>query len=113
MGRFSIYSATNAALLSFGRALSQELDASVPSILTLVPGGMETNFQNSSGVRKSKKEKLLDPFDVALATLRRVEKKYSGVMIFGKNATLMNILSRILPIGFADKFWNLLGKKLR
>ena len=113
LGRFSIYSATNAALLSFGRALSQEINANVPSILTLVPGGMETNFQNSSGVRKSKKEKLLDPFDVALATLRRVEKKYSGVMIFGKNATMMNILSRILPIGFADKFWNLLAKKLR
>ena len=74
LGRFSIYSATNAALLSFGRALSQEINANVPSILTLVPGGMETNFQEFIWSKEIKKEKLLNPFDVALATLRRVEK---------------------------------------
>jgi nucleoside-diphosphate-sugar epimerase len=101
---FTVYGATNAALLSFGRALISETSTDKCQILVWVPGGMNTNFQHNAGVRRLENESLLDPKLVAQKLLRSNPKK-SGIRIIGRNARAAQIISKILPWSIADKIW--------
>jgi nucleoside-diphosphate-sugar epimerase len=101
---FAVYGATNAALLSFGRALITETSHDKCQIMICVPGGMNTNFQKTAGVRRLQNEKLLDPYLVAQTLLRSTSKK-SGVKIIGRNARAAHIISRFLPWSIADYIW--------
>ena len=101
---FAVYGATNAALLSFGRALITETSHDKCQIMVWVPGGMNTNFQKTAGVRRLQNEKLLDPYLVAQTLLRSTSKK-SGVKIIGRNARAAQIISRFLPWSIADYIW--------
>ena len=101
---FAVYGATNAALLSFGRALITETSHDKCQIMVWVPGGMNTNFQKTAGVRRLQNEKLLDPYLVAQTLLRSTSKK-SGVKIIGRNARAAQIISRFLPWSTADYIW--------
>lgn len=109
---FAVYGATNAALLSFGRALISETDRDLCQILVLIPGGMDTNFQQSAGVRRLKRERLLNPALIAKQILQSSSSK-SKVQIIGKNARVFQILSRILPWCIADAIWTRLTKLTR
>jgi nucleoside-diphosphate-sugar epimerase len=101
---FATYCATNAALLSFGRALAMETDPAHCHVLTVVPSGMDTNFQSKAGVKRLKNEKLLSPSEVARKIVD-TSSKHSGVLIIGRNAKITVISSRILPHSVADKIW--------
>lgn len=109
---FATYCATNAALLSFGRALAMEVEDKGCHVLTVVPSGMDTNFQSSAGVKRLKNEKLLSPDLVAAKTLS-ASKKRSGVLLLGRNARITNALSRILPTSLSDKLWKQITKVAR
>lgn len=112
MPDFSVYSATNAALLSFGRSLIAETSNDLCEILVLVPGGMDTNFQNSSGVSRLEKERLLDPSAVAQKIVK-LSKRKSHVRVIGRNAKITQTISRLLPWAVADKLWARLIKIAR
>lgn len=109
---FAVYGATNAALLSFGRALISETSPNLCQILVIVPGGMDTNFQQTAGVRRLEKERLLNPSIVAKRIVRPASRK-SGVQIIGRNARVAQILSRILPWKAGDAIWAYLTKLTR
>jgi short-subunit dehydrogenase len=109
---FSVYGATNAALLSFGRSLITETNNKLCEILVLVPGGMDTNFQNSSGVRRLEKEKLIDPASIAKKIVG-LSKRKSHVRIIGRNARVAQTISRIMPWAVADKLWAKLTEMTR
>ena len=112
MSDFSVYSATNAALLSFGRSLIAETSNDLCEILVLVPGGMDTNFQNSSGVSRLENERLLDPSAVAQKIVE-LSKRKSHVRIIGRTAKITQTISRLLPWSVADKLWARLIKIAR
>lgn len=103
LGAFAVYSSTNAAVVALGRALIAETPESFGQITVLIPGGMDTNFQNSAGVRRFSNEQLLDPNDVAKRLLRKQKK--SRVIIVGRNARIFLVLSRLLPQRFLDRLW--------
>jgi nucleoside-diphosphate-sugar epimerase len=109
---FAVYSATNAALLSFGRALIEETSAKLCQVLILVPGGMNTNFQQNAGVRRLEKERLLNPTTVARKIVHSSSKK-SKILIIGRNARIAHILSRFLSWKTADAVWCKLTKLTR
>ena len=109
---FAVYGATNAALLSFGRSLMMETSQSLCQILVLVPGGMDTNFQQNAGVRRLDKERLLDPSIVAKAIVSPSSRK-SGIRIIGRNARIAQILSQTLPLKLRDSLWAHLTKLTR
>ena len=109
---FAVYGATNAALLSFGRALIAETDRDLCQIMVLIPGGMDTNFQQSAGVRRLENERLLDPTLVARKILK-AQSSNSKIQIIGKNARVFQIMSRTLPWGIADAIWARLTKLTR
>ncbi len=109
---FAVYGATNAALLSFGRALIAETASELCQILVLIPGGMDTNFQQSAGVRRLEKERLLDPAHVAQQIIQSSSSR-SRVKIIGRNARIFQLLSRFLPWRVADAIWARITKLTR
>ena len=55
------YAATNSALLSLGESWGAEVANDNVQIMTVCPGGMQTNFQKSGGVKEIEGEKLMTP----------------------------------------------------
>lgn len=102
---FATYCATNAALMSFGRSLAMETNSSTCNVVTVVPGGMDTQFQDRAGVKRLKNERLLSPNKVARLSIKKSQKR-SSVLIIGRNARLTNLLARFLPRFLADALWN-------
>lgn len=109
---FAIYGATNAALLSFGRSLIMETKAERCKITVLIPGGMDTNFQTSAGVRRLKNESLLNPTTVARNLVSNNSKR-SRIQIIGRNARVAQMVSRTMPWRLADAVWARLTKLTR
>ncbi len=109
---FAVYGATNAALLSFGRSLIMETRADQCKITLLIPGGMDTNFQNSAGVRRLKNESLLNPTTIARNLVSTTSKR-SRIQIIGRNARIAQIGSRTMPWRLADAVWARLTKLTR
>jgi nucleoside-diphosphate-sugar epimerase len=110
--QFSVYGSTNAALLSFGRSLISEVNPKLCQILIIVPGGMDTNFQSTAGVKRLEKEKLLDPSTIAQKIVKMGLRR-SQVLVIGRNARIAQLLSRVLPWKVADVFWAKLTKVSR
>lgn len=109
---FAVYGATNAALLSFGRSLIMETKAERCKITVLIPGGMDTNFQTSAGVRRLKNESLLNPTTVARNLVSNNSKR-SRIQIIGRNARVAQMVSRTMPWRLADAVWARLTKLTR
>jgi len=109
---FSTYCASNAALLSFGRSLSMEVDPKDCHVVTVVPGGMDTRFQERAGVKRLKNEKLLSPYSVADAAVA-ASKRGSSVLVIGRNARVTQLLTRVLPMRTSDWLWARVTKVAR
>lgn len=106
------YAASKSAVLSFGRAVAQELRSSPIRILTVCPGGTNTGFQASSGVKKSASEKLDEPSHVASQIFRAMEDGRS-LLILGKRSLAMALAARLLPYRVQDRLWSHLMRKMR
>ncbi|MDO9236547.1 MAG: SDR family NAD(P)-dependent oxidoreductase [Aquabacterium sp.] len=104
------YAATNSALLSLGEAWSHEVRKQGVHIMTVCPGGMQTNFQMNNGVKINKGEKLMPPTDVANQILIGLNSRKT-VSIISLRSFAMSMLARILTRNMSLKLWgNLMGK---
>jgi hypothetical protein len=106
------YAASKSAVLSFSRAVSAELRNTGIHVLTVCPGGTDTNFQESSGVRRLDSEKLVDPAIVAAKIMHAMQRRRS-LLIIGSRSYAMRILSALLPFPIQDRLWARLMSKLR
>jgi len=106
------YAASNAAVLLFGEALSEELAGDGIEVLVVCPGGMKTAFQQSSGVREIEGEKLMAPETVAERAFAALG--HDRMTIFPSFRPLaMASLARLLPRRLSVKLWGRMMRKLR
>jgi len=110
----SSYSASNAALLLLGESIAKEEQvlSSGIQIMTALPGGMDTNFQNSSKVKKHTSEKLMRPEKVAKIILIGFNKK-KELLVISLRSRLMSIASKIIPRRLSLYLWEKLMKIAR
>ena len=110
----SSYAASNAALLLLGEGIAKEEEVLLSGIqiMTALPGGMDTNFQNSSKVQKHSSEKLMSPEKVAKIILIGFNKK-KKVLVISFRSRLMLIASKIIPRKLSLYLWEKLMKIAR
>lgn len=104
------YAASNSALLSLGESWAYENCDEGIQFKVICPGGMQTNFQDSSGVKKIKGENLMSPDHVASIIFDNLYSNDVSILISIRSKA-MNFLARILPRVILTKLWgNLMGK---
>ncbi len=108
----STYAASNAALLAAGEGLSYEVAADGIHVMTVCPGGMRTNFQQSAGVKEDDRERLMAPEDVAAGILRGLERRQT-TLIVSTRSFAMSLLARVLPRTLSLRLWGRLMATLR
>lgn len=103
----SLYGASKAALAALTAGLRSELIETNVAVTTVYPGAIATNIASNSGIdlsnmdASSSKIKMTSPKKAAQLILNAVEKNKAQVFI-GKDAKLMNFLTRLNPL-FAAK----------
>jgi hypothetical protein len=107
-----VYAASNAAVLFLGEAWSEELKQTGVEMITVCPGGMNTNFQEAAGVRKVAGEPLLDPEVVADAILKSLASGKASLTISAR-ARAMSLAARLLPRTLSLKLWRRLMERMR
>jgi len=111
----AVYSASKAFVLNFSDALAAEVlgkKQSAVEIITAIPSGTATGFQQSSGVKNDDKDKLLAPDYLALQIIRRIGRG-SGSIIIGKSGKAMAIFARLLPRNVQLWFWEMAMRNMR
>lgn len=106
------YAASNAALLLLGEAWAAELRGSGVDLLTVCPGGMQTNFQAAAGVRRLEGERLMPPGEVAARILRALPRG-SGTLLISARTHGMALAARLLPRAWSVALWRRLMTGLR
>lgn len=106
------YAASNAALLSLGEAWAAEVAGDGVHLMTVCPGGMQTNFQRVAGVKTNAREKLMAPEDVADAILRGLARSKTTLIVSAR-AHAMAWLARMLPRRVSVALWQRLMNRLR
>ncbi len=101
---FATYGASNAGLLNFGQALAAEVADRGVKVLTVCPGGMDTNFQSHAGVRRPEGERLLNPDDVATDIVAALGSS-APVLVVGMRAKVMDIAGRAIPRRIQSQLW--------
>ena len=112
LAQFATYGASNAGLLGFGQALATELKGSGVHVLTVCPGGMDTNFQSSANVCRRDGEQLLAPDDVADEIMTALRRR-RVVQVVGSRAKAMDVMSRVLPRPAQRALWSRLVDSMR
>lgn len=106
------YAGSNSALLSIGEAWGCEISDEGVQVMTVCPGGMQTNFQKSGGVKEVEGEKLMLPEEVAAQIITGL--RYRKVtLIVSFRAFAMSILARVLPRAWSVKLWGCLMGAMR
>lgn len=106
------YAATNSALLSLGEAWSHELKAQGVHLMTVCPGGMQTNFQRNNGVRELENEKLMPAEEVAALILKGLSSQRTTLVVSFRSFA-MSMLARLLPRSASLALWARLMEKMR
>lgn len=106
------YAATNSALLSLGEAWGEEVAQQGVQIMTVCPGGMQTNFQRTAGVKEIAGERLMSPEAVADKILIGLSKRRM-TLIVSLRAFAMAMLARLLPRKVSVRLWHRLMEKMR
>ena len=106
------YAASNAALLSLGEAWAAELAGSGVDLLTVCPGGMQTNFQAAAGVRRVDGEKLMPP-DEAAGRILHALPRGSRTLFLSARTHGMALAARLLPRAWSVALWRRLMAGLR
>lgn len=107
------YAASNAALLSLGEAWAAEIAGQGIKMITICPGGMQTNFQRAAGVRELEGEKLMEPGEVADRILVRLDGGDGFSHLVSVRSYAMALLARILPRTMSVWLWAKLMEKMR
>ena len=106
------YAASNCALLSLGESWAYENCDEGIQFKVICPGGMKTNFQDNSGVKKIKGENLMNPDQVASIIFDNLYNDDISILISFRSKA-MNFVSRILPRVILTKLWGHLMGKMR
>lgn len=106
------YAATNSALLSLGEAWGAEIANNDVHIMTVCPGGMQTGFQKSGGVREVEGEKLMLPEIVVEAIINGLRKQKTTLIVSARSYA-MSMLARCLPRRISVTLWCRLMQKMR
>jgi hypothetical protein len=106
------YAGSNSALLSIGEAWGFETAGDGIQVMTVCPGGMQTNFQKSGGVKEVEGEKLMLPETVAEKILTGLRHQ-QGTLIVSSRSFAMSMLARALPRSWSVKLWGSLMEKMR
>ncbi|MGH9748640.1 MAG: SDR family NAD(P)-dependent oxidoreductase [Candidatus Polarisedimenticolia bacterium] len=108
----TVYAASNAALLLLGEGFAYELRGTGVEVMTVCPGGMDTNFQKTSGARRLTREKLMPPQVVAARILEGLRRHRATLLVSGR-ARSMALLARLLPRTVSLALWGRLMAALR
>ena len=106
------YAATNSALLSIGESWGAEVANDNIQILTVCPGGMQTNFQKSGGVKEIEGENLMSPEDVTAEIIKGLRRQ-KKTLIVSLRSFSMSLLARLLPRNISVALWYHLMEKMR
>ena len=95
---FASYAASKAYVLSFSRALRQEVKGKGISITTVCPGPVKTEFFEAAGseVAPAKKKFLVESIDVVRKALKDA-KAGKELSIYGMSMKLVHMAGKILP----------------
>ena len=95
---FASYAASKAYVLSFSRALGQEVKKKGIFVTAVCPGPVDTEFFQAAGteVHPSKKRFMAKPEDVVKKALRDAESK-KPVSVYGIPMKLAHLAGKILP----------------
>ncbi len=106
---FAAYAASKAFILSFGRALREELKGEGIGVTVTCPNPMLTDFfteeQKKALLSSYKRFGIEDPDRVAEKTLQAIRRK-KGVVVTSPSGRLIRFLSKILPAGWIIHFIN-------
>jgi short-subunit dehydrogenase/SAM-dependent methyltransferase len=111
----AVYSASKAFVLNFSEALAAEVlgkKQSAVEIISVIPSGTATGFQQASGVKNDYREKLLSPDYIALQIIHRIGKG-SGSIVIGRSGKIMAVFSKCMPKKVQFWFWELAMSKMR
>jgi nucleoside-diphosphate-sugar epimerase len=106
-------SASKAYVLHLSEAIAAVLGDGGVFVIAACPGGVDTRFQESAGVRKIAGEKLLDARDVAAAIVHAVEQRHSQTLVIGWRSLLMQAMVRCLPRRLNASLWKRMMVKSR
>lgn len=106
------YAASNVALLHLGEAWAEEVGPQGVHLMTVCPGGMETNFQQSAGVRKLQNERLMPPAAVAREIVAGLARQ-RRTLIVSTRSFAMSMVARLLPRRLSVRLWRKLMAKMR
>ena len=95
---FASYAASKAYVLSFSRALRQEVKGKGISITTVCPGPVKTEFFEAAGseVAPAKKKFLVESIDVVRKALKDA-KAGKELSIYGTSMKFVHLAGKILP----------------
>ena len=106
--RMSVYSATKAYVMSFSKALHDELRPRGIKVTAVCPGVMDTDFWYTAGAPEGK-SRLIDslpkisPREAAIRSLRAA-KRGRTVYTYGFVYKLFRVLAKVLPHSFLIQF---------
>jgi len=102
IAKFAIYAATKAFVLHFSEAISQELKNTNINVTAICPGATESNFMDTSGVKKVNFLGMATSKQVAEFTFNKVKAK-KVVAIHGLINNLLVFSIRLSPRGIVRK----------
>lgn len=107
------YAASKAFVLSYSEALAEEMAGSAVRVITVCPGGTDTGFQASSGVKRVEGEHLMPATEVAARILAAIRRGRSDTVFVGGRTQAMALMARVLPRQMLVRLWGRLMGKMR
>ena len=108
------YAASKSFVLNFTEAAAAEQTAGSPvCVIAVCPGGTDTGFQNTAGVRRIESERLMPPHQVAGIILKAIDRKRSHTVLVGGRTKAMAMVARLLPRPVLVRLWGRLMGSLR
>lgn len=107
------YAASKAFVLSYSEALAEEMAGSAVRIITVCPGGTDTGFQASSGVRRFEGERLMSASEVAAHMIAAIRRGRSATVFVGSRTRTMALMARVLPRQVLVRLWGRMMGKMR
>lgn len=102
---FAVYAATKAYVISFSRALRQELRKRKIKVTAVCPGPVDTLFfQGLENVKEYKKKYLISPEKVARGALK-ASRKNKAIYTPTLSMKLVHLISKILPTSWVLRFY--------
>jgi nucleoside-diphosphate-sugar epimerase len=107
------YAASKAFVLNYSEALAEELATTAVRVITVCPGGTDTGFQASSGVKRVEGERLMSAPQVAAHILAAINHGRSATLFVGGRTHVMALMARALPRRILVRLWGRLMGAMR